>query len=907
MSINHRLVLIKNDKDNIEYIETQSDIGCSSIEYIILNIDYDEIEQTINEFDPKFIILFKNVLKNNIFSNITLNKNNCFKFNGHDVIVLGDSNNIDKNIDAINKIILHINKKQFNYINNLFSFKLPDWCYDENHILIDVQYIKSSREVLFIFRDKNGKRIFHREYSTTNYYYKNDIFFGDSPIIEDVDNLHLRFSYKNINRDFGLYWQDVSMELKHSVDYYFNRKKEECKYNLRKLYWDIEIFTFGDPGFPFPSESKYPINAISFKMNDEQTYVYILRFDEMDKTEINPNIDCIVEVFDSEKDMLLKFIEKVRELDVDIMCGWNTTSFDEPYFFNRLQKNGIDTNLISPIDRCEINLQDNTKSIVFGLSMLDQMILYKRFNQNEKESYKLSSIAQDELGKDKVAYEGMLDNVYETDINKFIEYSCTDTNLLSELENKVKHIELNYELIKTCSSTWNRSKTTNGLLDPLVNSFAKMNNKVCKNRLNDVEKFPFDGAYVLKPMVGLHNWVIDLDFKSLYPSIICTFNIGHNTYISKIDDNIAKQYLYDFENMEEYFEIIYDPVKTTNKKEIIHKDKFREYINTNNYIVTITGCIFKNHDDEISFLNEVVLHLLKLRDKYKKNISELRTFLNDNKKVEESKKQEVDFEIQKLNTKQMTIKVVMNALYGILSNQYTRLYNLDLAKTVTGTGQEVLKYSVSHLSKYMKNGDKELDMDYLKDFEEKTFPYIVYGDSVCKSSIINTQDGSYTIEELWNNCTSDIITENGKEIKKCNFNVMSCNNYNKMVFSKCNKIIRHRINKKIYRVKSRENNSYVDVTEDHSIICFDDNDPTVLINVKPMNLKHIIYLDKDNKYELKKLENITVTKIEYKDYVYDLSVPGYQKFFANNILVHNTDSLFVDMGSYLIDNNKIKV
>lgn len=902
MPMKNKLILIKSELDDINYIINETDIDF--LECHLFDIEEYDIENKIKEIEPNIIIIFNHLLNNDLFKNITLNKDNGFIFNGYNVLVLGDINDVDKNILNINKIIKHLNKKEFNYINNLFSFKLPKWCYDENHILIDVQYIKANKEVLFIFRNKDGKKIYHSEFSNKNYYYKNNIFFGDSPLIENVDNLDLRFSYKNINKDFGLYWQDMSIELKHSVDYYFNRKKEECKYNLRKLFWDIEIFTFGDPGFPFPNESKYPINAISFKLNDEKTYVYILKFDEMDKTEINPNVDCYIEIFDNEKDMLLKFIEKVNELDVDIMCGWNTTSFDEPYFFNRLQKNGIDNNLISPIKRSEINLQDNTKSIVFGLSMLDQMILYKRFNQNEKESYKLSSIAQDELGKDKVAYEGMLDNVYEKDINKFIEYSCTDTDLLSELENKVKHIELNFELIKTCSSTWNRSKSTNGLLDPLVNSFAKNNNKVCKNRLDSVEKSSFDGAYVLKPIIGLHNWVIDLDFKSLYPSIICTFNIGHNTYVAKIDENLAKQYLYNFDNMDEYFEIEYDPIKINNKKEIIQKNKFKEYINDNDYIVAITGCIFKNHKNEISFLNEIVLHLLKLRDKYKKNISDLRTIINNKKYINEIEKNRIDFDIQKFNTKQMTIKVVMNALYGILSNPYTRLYNLDLAKTVTGTGQEVLKYSVSHLSKYMKTGDKKIDMEYLNEFENKEFPYIVYGDSVCKSSIIKLQTGEYTIEEIWNNCSSPIIRENGKETKKCDFNLMTCNNYNKMVFSKCNKIIKHKCNKKIYRVKSRTNNVYIDVTEDHSIICFND-DNTKLIEVKPQNTKHLLYLDEN--YNIVKIDDIVVTKIEYNDFVYDLSVPGFQKFFANNILVHNTDSLFVDMGSYLIDNNKIKV
>ena len=69
-----------------------------------------------------------------------------------------------------------------------------------------------------------------------------------------------------------------------------------------------------------------------------------------------------------------------------------------------------------------------------------------------------------------------------------------------------------------------------------------------------------------------------------------------------------------------------------------------------------------------------------------------------------------------------------NSLYGVLGNRYFRLYKLDLGKSITLTGRELLKFAGYHISKYMVNGSLEVDSEFIEKFEDHK-KYIIYGDT----------------------------------------------------------------------------------------------------------------------------------------------------------------------------------
>ena len=650
-----------------------------------------------------------------------------------------------------------------------YSFKLPDWCYDENHVLIDIQNNKYENKVVFIFRDNFGKKKYHYENSNKNYFYIYPDNIKESPIIQNVTDVELHFNRKGLLDDVATYDGDVAIEVKHAIDYYYNRKLPELEWKLKVLFWDIEVYTGAERAFPFPLEAEHPINSISFKLNnDGQTHVYILNCEgidvksyfyegltyDIDPTDgshknikskfydgpINNEIikeylyknDSIkhynIKLFDTETELISEFLKTVHELDPDIMAGWNTDYFDVPYLVNRMYKLNIDVDKLSPINSADVNINEYFGTTVYGLYFIDQLTLYKKLTQNVEESYKLSTISQKVLGSDKVAYEGTINDMYENDLVKFTLYSGTDTDLLSELEEALNHIQLNFQLIKTCSSTWKRVETTSGMVDPLLLKFAKDRNKVCRNRVHN-NKEVFSGAYVLEPRVGLHKWVVDFDFKSLYPSIIRTYNLGPNTYKAKISEEHAELYLYNFDKLPSEIKVIKDPIVSSYEIEIMSPEQLKQFITENNYILSINGCMTVQHEKELSFFYEVLKYLGDMRDIYKNELGECRKEIHENKNLTESEKSSITIKMKQLDNKQMVVKVIANSIYGIVSMPYFRMFNIDIAKAITSTGQEALKYSVYHLSKYMKDDTTKIDIQYLTKFEKDPLDYVAYGDT----------------------------------------------------------------------------------------------------------------------------------------------------------------------------------
>ena len=649
-----------------------------------------------------------------------------------------------------NKIVLN----QDNVLDKCYSYKLPDWCYDENHILIDIQNNKFENKLVFTFRSKDGKKKYHYENSRKNYFYTYPMDIKESNVIRDITDVEVHFKKQGLLENGAIYEGDVAQELKHSIDYYYNRKVDEISYELNILYWDIEVYTGDYAGFPFALVAAFPINSISFKLNlDGKTYVYILVNDDMDKTTYTNGSSTDIEnlqsklrqnkdishyeivLFDSEEELIKAFLSKAKEFDPDLWSGWNTDTFDIPYLVNRMHKNNISCDLLSPINEADVDISHHYGVSAYGVYFTDQMTLYKKLSQNVEESYKLSSISQKVLGKDKIAYEGTLNNVYREDLVKFILYSGTDTELLAELENSLNHIKLNFELIKTCCSTWKRSETTSGVVDPLLLKFAKDRNKVCRNRVyNSLEQF--SGAYVIPPKVGMHNWVCDFDFKSLYPSIIRSLNIGPNTYKAKISEEHGEMFLYNFDKLPEKIEVTIDPILKSRYYISMTPTELKEFIEKNNYIISINGCMFLQHETELSFFYEILEYLGNQRDAYKKALGDLRQKVNAEK--DSFTQEELDLfniQLKQFDNKQNTYKIISNSIYGIIAMPYFRMFNIDLAKAITYTGKEALKYSVLHLSNYMKYDDITINKNFLKDFENKVnddesdLPYIAYGDT----------------------------------------------------------------------------------------------------------------------------------------------------------------------------------
>ena len=279
------------------------------------------------------------------------------------------------------------------------------------------------------------------------------------------------------------------------------------------------------------------------------------------------------------------------------------------------------------------------------------------------------------------------------------------------------------------------------------------------------------------------------------------------------------------------------------------------------------------------------------------------------------------------NTMQLSAKTFINSVYGVFGTSYFNLANIDIAESITLQGQDLIKYSVIKVDDYFKNkwhldfeGHKRVSdimiNEYgFKNFDRDNFERMakvplqfntlqVYGDSCTGDSLISLSDGYMTIEDMFNEVSNDNNEDKIRVQSNRCVKVFSQLDFQTVV-RPIAYIMRHRVNKKIYRVLC-ETGNHVDVTEDHSIVVArsdDDFEKTVYFrNVKPteINIKtdRVISIYENGNPVLHKIKSIELLLSNVSTYVYDISVltnkNDEHNFFANNICIHNTDSVSGD-------------
>ena len=341
--------------------------------------------------------------------------------------------------------------------------------------------------------------------------------------------------------DPGLFESDVPVETRVLIDRYEN--DDEPSINHRLLLFDIEVSMEGQ--LPDVNKAKNPVTAVSiYHYVEDKYYVLVLDVNGRMKTEKNfENVQIIP--FSTEKELLECFVELYHEIRPTILTGWNIDYFDVPYIFNRLNNVlGEDVAMsLSPIGKVYYH-PFKKRHVIAGVSCLDYLMLYKKFNYNVKPSYRLDAIGKDEVGMGKVTYKGTLDDLLALDIDKFVAYSLTDIKIVKAIDDKTKFLELcrsvchightNYEEI------WFSSKYLEGALlcylrrNGVVAPNKQQGGREMYDQLKEDGEEGFEGAYVKEPLTGLHNWVFSCDVNSLYPSAIRTLNISPETKVGKI-------------------------------------------------------------------------------------------------------------------------------------------------------------------------------------------------------------------------------------------------------------------------------------------------------------------------------------------------------------------------------------
>lgn len=725
--------LITNSSDNLSnldvFVVTDFD---KSLIFKKLKSDFPDIKFALCNSHVCEGICLDNSVNNNCFSNFLYISKKCnakTKF-----LVTREKYTIDiqdfqylDNIDALFVKLHNIYDKKENEseIIDSYCFKIPDIYYTNKYRLVDVQYIHSNGRLIYIFRDSNNKKHYYEypNYDNNFYWYER---ISSNKIIEKIENLKLCYGkYEDRNRSSFAYGGDSNICTQHCVDYFLNNKEEAPIIRQNILFFDIETYQYHDNIFPDPSQAKYPITAISFRSDDEKdsVHVYLLKLDG----EIDSRIDEVfksgkypyITLFSDEKTMLRTWLQTLKKYDVDFLAGWNISGFDIPYILKRMQnlKIGVDE-----ISRFSYAYADrNGRNFIAGYTVMDQLKLYKDLTYITQPSYSLNYIAGVVLGKEKVQHVGKsIDVMYREDIELFMKYSQVDTQLIYEIEEDVKHIALQDEIRRVATTSQDGAKSTIGQADGLYTTSMKKKGLIARNYNHDVEKESLPGAYVFDAKGGLYEGLIcDFDFRSLYPSIINTWNIGPDSYIALISEQDARDYIFDKDRLKKRkIDIVVDPIHAKKKLKLT-LDQLDKFIEKYKAHITIVGTIFCGHEIYESINYSVLTMLLKSRKLYKAKMLT----------AKEAGEKQLTVEY---NGKQMAYKILANSLYGVLGNEHFKFYNVYLGKSITLTGREMLKYSAVHTDYYMRGKFKTSD-DFIIDpeFDSKVnnATNILYGDT----------------------------------------------------------------------------------------------------------------------------------------------------------------------------------
>ncbi len=237
--------------------------------------------------------------------------------------------------------------------------------------------------------------------------------------------------------------------------------------------------------------------------------------------------------YPTERSLIEAFVRRVRELDPDILTGWNVIDFDLSVLLRLAKKFGVRFAIGRGNDELRIRLvqgsRNTVQAVLPGRVVLDGIELL-RGAFIRMESYSLGAAAQEILGRDKIIggpdrAEEILD-AFRHDRERFVAYNLADSRLVLDIFERLKLIELTVERSLLTGMPPDRVAASIASFDFLyLTELAKQGIVAPTVRSSDSSVGANTGGTVLEPVPGLHDNVIVADFKSLYPSLIRTFQI----------------------------------------------------------------------------------------------------------------------------------------------------------------------------------------------------------------------------------------------------------------------------------------------------------------------------------------------------------------------------------------------
>ena len=593
---------------------------------------------------------------------------------------------------------------------------------------VDAYFQRDAEIIKVVERSTDGKRIFKEFPARYSFYYpdqrgKFTSIYGDTLTRVVCKNSKDFRKELAIHSNKRIFESDINPIFVVLSENYLGAESPK----LNVAFFDIEVDFDPERGYASPDDAFMPITAISVHLQWLNTLVTLaippkgLTIKEAEKLVKDfPN----THLFNNEDDMLDTFLNLID--DADVLTGWNSEGYDIPYIINRVTK------ILSKDDTRRFCLWDQfprkreyerygktaTTYDLIGRVHLDSLELYRKYTYEERHTYRLDAIGEMEIGETKTVYEGSLDQLYNNDFKKFIEYNRQDTALLNKLDQKLKFLDLSNKLAHENTVLLQTTMGAVAVTEQAIINEAHRRGMQVPNRakFDETDNTAAAGAYVAYPKEGLHDWVGSLDINSLYPSAIRALNMGPETIVGQLRQTMTETYIQDLMAKGKSFaaswegrfgSLEYDSVM--NKEigteitvdwedgsiDVLSAAEVYKLIFDSNqpFMLSANGTIFTYEREG------VIPGLLKRWYSERKEMqAKLKESITAGNKIEE----------EYWDKRQLVKKINLNSLYGAILNPGCRFFDKRIGQSTTLTGRAIAKHMAGKVNEVITGESNHL-------------------------------------------------------------------------------------------------------------------------------------------------------------------------------------------------------
>lgn len=255
----------------------------------------------------------------------------------------------------------------------------------------------------------------------------------------------------------------------------------------------------------------------------------------------------------TEEECLEKWKQAIIKLDPDIITGWNVIDFDFLYLKKLFEKHDIPFDIGRDNSQVRLRIESDFfksstvaitgRQVLDGLNLMkDPFIQEAPSIKNAKfDSWTLEDVAQSLLGSGKLLKgkdrHSEIEQLYKKDQEKLALYNLQDCKLAYDILEKTQTLELAIERSQLTGLTLDKLTASVAAFDSLYIREARKRKLVSPTTRYTRKEERIKGGYVMESKPGIYHEVIVLDFKSLYPSLIKTFNIDPASFVKKATAN----------------------------------------------------------------------------------------------------------------------------------------------------------------------------------------------------------------------------------------------------------------------------------------------------------------------------------------------------------------------------------